>query len=130
MTNEISQKLPVVLPAQAAASKDEATARILAHKVRSPWRAAWRQFRRHRLAMVGSLALLAIIAGTIGGPLLYTTPYDKVDFAVASEGPSWNYPFGTNDLGQDLLARVLWGGRISVAVSVFAMIYPNLQSFR
>jgi len=45
-----------------------------------------------------------------------------VDFAVASQAPSWAYPFGTNDLGQDLLARVLWGGRISVAVSVVAML--------
>lgn len=56
------------------------------------------------------------------GPLIYTTPYNKVDFAVSAQGPSWDYPFGTNDLGQDLLARVLWGGRISVAVSIFAML--------
>ena len=95
---------------------------VLDRASRSPWRTAWRQFRRHRLAMAGLLALLAILLSTVLGPLLYATPYNKVDFAVSSQGPSWNYPFGTNDLGQDLLARVLWGGRISVAVSLFAML--------
>ena len=89
--------------------------------LRSPGRDAWRQFRRHRLAMVSLVVLGLIIAGTILGPLVYTTPYDKVDFAVSAQGPSWEHPFGTNDLGQDMLARVLWGGRISVAVSLFAM---------
>ena len=95
---------------------------VLDRASRSPWRTAWRQFRRHRLAMVGLLALLTIVLSTLFGPLLYATPYNKVDFAVSSQGPSWDYPFGTNDLGQDLLARVLWGGRISVAVSLFAML--------
>lgn len=123
MTNEITQKLSVTLASQAPAdATDETSGKRFAHKARSPWQDAWRQFRRHRLAMVGALALLAIILSTLVGPLVYTTPYNKVDFVVASQGPSWAYPFGTNDLGQDLLARVLWGGRISVAVSVFAML--------
>lgn len=123
MTNEITQKLPAVLPAPTLADADgQPLAGGLKHKPRSPWWAAWRQFRRHRLAMLGALALVAVVASTLVGPLVYTTSYNKVDFAVASQGPSWDYPFGTNDLGQDLLARVLWGGRISVAVSVFAML--------
>lgn len=92
------------------------------HASRSPWQDAWRQFQRHRLAMAGLLALGVIVGSALLGPLLYTTPYNKVDFAVSAQSPSWDYPFGTNDLGQDLLARVLWGGRISVAVSVFAML--------
>jgi peptide/nickel transport system permease protein len=121
MTNEVIQKLPLTL-ATGATAADEETVGQRQYKNRSPWQAAWRQFRRHRLAMVGAFALLAIIASAIVGPLLYPTPYNKVDFAVASQAPSWAYPFGTNDLGQDLLARVLWGGRISVAVSVVAML--------
>jgi peptide/nickel transport system permease protein len=121
MTNEVIQKLPLTL-ATGATAADEETVGQRQYKKRSPWQAAWRQFRRHRLAMVGAFALLAIIASAIVGPLLYPTPYNKVDFAIASQAPSWAYPFGTNDLGQDLLARVLWGGRISVAVSVVAML--------
>ena len=46
---------------------------------------------------------------------------------VASQGPSWAYPFGTNDLGQDLLARVLWGGRISVGVEEQEDLLADLQ---
>lgn len=89
--------------------------------VRSPGRDAWRQFRRHRLAMAGLVVLCLILGGTILGPLVYTMPYDEVNFAIAAQGPSWEHPFGTNDLGQDMLARVLWGGRISVAVGLLAM---------
>ncbi|MFN8439446.1 MAG: ABC transporter permease [Caldilineaceae bacterium] len=123
MNNEITQKLPVSLAKSAPSdTNDETQLSTQLQTMRSPWQGAWRQFRRHRLAMVGAVALLVIIISTVVGPFVYTTPYNKVDFAVASQGPSWNYPFGTNDLGQDMLARVLWGGRISVAVSVFAML--------
>lgn len=90
--------------------------------VRSPGREAWRQFRRHRLAMAGLVVLGLIVGSSIFGPLVYTTPYNQVDFSIAAQGPSWEHPFGTNDLGQDMLARVLWGGRISVAVGLLAML--------
>lgn len=95
---------------------------VILRSTRSPVRDAWRQFRKHRLAM-GSLFILgAIVVSTIVGPFLYTTPYNVVNFAISGQGPSWEYPFGTNDLGQDMLARVLWGGRISVTVGLFAML--------
>jgi peptide/nickel transport system permease protein len=58
--------------------------------------------------------------------LVYTTRYNTVDFAVSSQGPSRAHPFGTNDLGQDILARVLSGGRISVAVGAMAMLVTIL----
>jgi peptide/nickel transport system permease protein len=73
------------------------------------------------MAMLSLAILGLIILSTIVGPFIYTTPYNEVNFAISAQGPSWGHPFGTNDLGQDMLARVLWGGRISVAVSLFAM---------
>jgi peptide/nickel transport system permease protein len=93
---------------------------------RTLWGDAWRQFRRHRLAMLGLVVLSVLMLSTLLGPLLYPVPYDKVDFLVASQGPSWAHPFGTNDLGQDMLARVLYGGRISVAVGAVAMLVTIL----
>jgi len=60
--------------------------------------------------------------GTIFGPVVYTTPIDEIDFLVKLEGPSLAHPFGTDDLGQDLLARILYGGRISMAVGLAAML--------
>ncbi len=89
---------------------------------RTLWGDAWRRFRRDRLALVGSLILLGILMCCLVGPEIYTVPADDIDFTLASQGPSWAHPFGTNDLGQDVLARVLVGGRISLAVGVISML--------
>lgn len=89
---------------------------------RTLWGDAWRRFCRHRLAMAGSIVMLALTLATWLGPVLYPVPIDDIDFAVKLEGPSLAHPFGTDDLGQDLLARVLYGGRISMAVGLAAML--------
>src|SRR5438270_8610778 len=82
---------------------------------------AWRRFRRHRLA-VASLAVLAMmILAVAAGPLVWQVPINDIDFGARLAGPSWAHPFGTDDLGQDLLARMLYGGRISLAVGLAAM---------
>jgi peptide/nickel transport system permease protein len=49
-------------------------------------------------------------------------PINDIDFAAQLAGPSWTHPLGTDDLGQDLLARMLYGGRISLSVGIAAMI--------
>ncbi len=87
----------------------------------SPWREAWRRFRRHRMA-VASLGVLALlVAAVVLGPFLWRLPIDAIDFSATTQGPSLAHPFGTDDLGQDLLARMLYGGRISLAVGIAAM---------
>ncbi len=55
------------------------------------------------------------------GPLLWRVAINDIDFSATLAGPSWQHPFGTDDLGQDLLARMLYGGRISIAVGLSAM---------
>jgi peptide/nickel transport system permease protein len=88
----------------------------------SPAGEIWRRFRRHKLA-VASAAILALMALAVAfGPLLWRVPINDIDFSSHLEGPSWNHPFGTDDLGQDLLARMLYGGRISLAVGLAAML--------
>jgi peptide/nickel transport system permease protein len=89
---------------------------------RSLWGDAWRRFRRHRLAMAGAIAFLFITAVTLLGPTVYRVGMNAIDFGASMAPPSPAHPFGTNDLGQDMLARVLWGGRISIAVGVTAML--------
>ena len=81
---------------------------------------AWRRFRRHRLALIGTLLLAAIALVVLAGPALWRTPIDEIDFKAKLRAPSAAHPFGTDDLGQDLLARILYGGRISLAVGVAA----------
>jgi peptide/nickel transport system permease protein len=88
----------------------------------SLWRDAWRRFRRHRLAIAGSVVLAVMVACVVAGPVVYRVPIDEIDFKAKLQGPSWPHPLGTDDLGQDLLARMLYGGRISLAVGVAAML--------
>jgi peptide/nickel transport system permease protein len=88
----------------------------------SLWREATRRFRRHRLAMVGAVILLGMVTAVVAGPLVYRVPIDEIDFKAKLRGPSAAHPLGTDDLGQDLLARMLYGGRISLAVGVAAML--------
>jgi peptide/nickel transport system permease protein len=88
----------------------------------SLWRDATRRFRRHRLAMVGFAVLLFMVAAVLVGPFVYRVPINEIDFKAKLKGPSRAHPLGTDDLGQDLLARMLYGGRISLAVGVVAML--------
>jgi peptide/nickel transport system permease protein len=55
------------------------------------------------------------------GPWLWRVQINEIDYTAMLEGPSWAHPLGTDDLGQDLLARMLYGGRISLAVGLAAM---------
>jgi peptide/nickel transport system permease protein len=81
----------------------------------------WRRYRKHRLAVVCSVILAILVLAVLVGPLVWTLPIDEIDFSARLQGPSWEHPLGTDDLGQDLLARMLYGGRISLAVGFAAM---------
>lgn len=74
------------------------------------------------MALLGALLLILIAVSVSLGPLLYAASYSAIDFAKATAPPSWQHPLGTNPLGQDQLARLLLGGRISIAVGVAAML--------
>ncbi len=82
---------------------------------------AWRRFKRHRLAFFGALILALIVIGVAIGPWFWPVAINDIDFAATLQGPSWAHPLGTDDLGQDLLSRMLYGGRISIAVGFAAM---------
>ncbi len=86
------------------------------------WRAAWRRFQRDRLSLCGAILLGIILVAIIFVPFIYTVPIDQIDFQLASQPPSWLHPLGTDELGQDLLARILFGGRISLTVGITAML--------
>ena len=72
--------------------------------------------------MLGATVLAVMVAGVLLGPLVWRVPVDEIDFRAKLEGPSLAHPLGTDDLGQDLLARMLYGGRISLAVGLTAML--------
>ena len=87
----------------------------------TPWREAWRRFRRHKLAYGSVFVLAFMILAVMLGPLVWTVPINEIDFTARLQGPSWAHPMGTDDLGQDVLSRMLYGGRISIAVGLAAM---------
>src|SRR5579864_9810527 len=100
-------------------------ARLAVERQRRPrtlWNDAWRRFRRHRLAMAGAATFLLLTFGCLVGPFVYRVAINAIDFGHSMSPPSAEHPFGTNDLGQDMLARVLYGGRISIAVGFAAML--------
>src|SRR5215472_12702500 len=74
-------------------------------------REAWRRFRRHRLAMASLVILTAMVLTVALGPMVWPVAINDIDFSAMLQGPSWQHPLGTDDLGQDLLARMLYGGR-------------------
>ena len=78
-----------------------------------------RRFLRHRLAVTGLIVLALITLSAVAAPLYKHDP-EAISLRSKLEPPSWEHPMGTDDLGRDLLARILYGGRISLAVGVFA----------
>jgi len=101
---------------------DAAAAVVTAPRRRiAPGRETWRRFRRHRLAFASGVILALIVLAVLFGPLFWRVPINDIDFTATLSPPSWQHPFGTDDLGQDLLARMLYGGRISIAVGLAAM---------
>ncbi len=88
----------------------------------SPGAEAWRRFRRHRLAVIGLFVLAVLVVGVLFGSFLWPHSMSEIDYAASLSPPSLAHPFGTDDLGHDLLARVIFGGRISLAVGVAAML--------
>jgi peptide/nickel transport system permease protein len=85
-------------------------------------REAWRRFRRHRLALVSTGVLGVMILVLLFGPLFWHVAINDIDFSAMQQPPNLTHPLGTDDLGQDLLARMIYGGRISLAVGIAAML--------
>lgn len=88
----------------------------------SQWADVWHQFRHHRGAMVGAGIFVLILVGCLAGPFLWPHSPTRVDILARDSGMSWAHPLGTDQLGRDLLARLMAGGRISLAVGLVAML--------
>lgn len=89
-------------------------------------RSPWRQFTQDRTAVLGAIVIAVMAAGVLLGPQLYDISYSYIDYSQAFSPPSWQHFLGTNDRGQDQLARLLWGGRISIGVGITAMLVSVL----
>jgi peptide/nickel transport system permease protein len=73
--------------------------------------------------MAGLFVFIFFIVATVVGTEIYPKEIDTIDFSATDQSFSAAHPFGTDSLGQDILARILWGGRISIAVGVTAALF-------
>jgi peptide/nickel transport system permease protein len=89
----------------------------------TPARAAWQRFRRHRLAMAGAVIIALLVFGSVFGPFLL--PFDDtfIDIMHRFAPPlTGAHVLGTDELGRDVLARLMMGGRVSLTIGVVAMV--------
>lgn len=90
---------------------------------RPPSSRAWRRFRRHKLAVFGSIAIVVMVMASIAGPWIIPFKPLYIDLAHRFAPPLvGGHLFGTDQLGRDLLVRVLMGGRISLTIGFAAML--------
>jgi len=87
-----------------------------------PWARAWRRARRRPPAALGALIVLLFAGLAVGAPWL--APGDPLlgNWSQVRKAPTAAHPLGTDDLGRDVLARVIWGSRISMQAGVFAVL--------
>ncbi len=88
----------------------------------SLWRDGLRRLLRNRLAMAGGVAIVLLCLVAIFADVLAPLPYTKTNFGRLNEGPSRDFPLGTDQLGRDLLSRMIYGARVSMLVGLGAQV--------
>jgi peptide/nickel transport system permease protein len=92
------------------------------HRRENQWYLAWRILRRNPLAMFGMVGLCLIVATMILAPVLAPFEPTAMDYKQVLQPPTSAHPFGTDDLGRDILSRVLYGGQLSLRVAVMVIV--------
>ena len=93
----------------------------LAKSPRSQWGDILHRLRRHPSALVGGTVLLAVILLSLLAPALPLSDPLATQPVQARRPPSWEHPLGTDDLGRDLLSRIVYGGRVSLLLGLIAV---------
>ena len=95
-----------------------------AYKRRSLWVDVWKRLRKNTAAVIGMVLFLCILLACFLSPLFFNYEKDiiAVDIKSQLQGPSQTHVLGTDELGRDILARLLWGGRTTLIVSFCALL--------
>ncbi len=98
------------------------SAAVDARAIDSPALEFWRRFRRRRMALAAGLVIVLIVLAAAFAP--FVAPYDPAapDYDNTLSGPSAAHLFGTDSYGRDLLSRIVWGARISLAVGFTSVV--------
>jgi len=84
------------------------------------WEDAWFRLKKNKLAIAGLIIIILILVFSIFGPYFVKHKYFETSLYNAYKYPNIDHPFGTDELGRDLLVRIMYGGRISLAIGFFA----------
>ena len=108
---EISESFPGPLGQEAISSRPQRT--VIGD--------AWRTLKTRPLAMVGLIWVLLWLSLGLLAPVLPINDPNYQDLSIKLEGPSWSHPFGTDELGRDMISRVIWGARVSMPSGIFVV---------
>lgn len=85
-----------------------------------------RRFRRHRLALAGTVIVAVLLVACFGAPWLAPSAQGAQDLALGPTAPSWHHLLGTDELGRDYLSELLFAGRISLAIGFFVALVATV----
>lgn len=105
--------------------KVENLSRTKKEKIASPGRVVWKRLKKNKLAVSGMIILIFMVIICVLGPIVLklTMGYtqETMDYDSALAGPGIQHLLGTDDLGRDILSRLLYAGRISLTVGIVAV---------
>jgi peptide/nickel transport system permease protein len=100
---------------------------VAVERARSQWRLVARRFRRHRLAMAGTIVLLLLAICCFGASWIAPYPANEQDLLLGAVGPgSAGHLLGTDNLGRDFLSELLYAGRISLSIGLAVAVLSTL----
>lgn len=92
----------------------------------TPGKIVWNNFKKNKLAIVGLFIIAFIVLFAIFGPFITGYAENGIDYGAMKAVPNAKHLLGTDDLGRDVVTRLMYGGRISIAVGVFSVIIEVL----
>ncbi|WP_407644092.1 ABC transporter permease [Filobacillus milosensis] len=88
----------------------------------SPWKDAWRSFKKNKIALIGAIIVLLFVVVAILAPWIMPYDYNKNDLVNRLQPPTGDHWLGTDDFGRDILSRSMYGARISLTVGFSAVL--------
>ncbi len=107
ITNEMFELLP----------ENEKNSEFIAMESKTFLKDAWSRYKKNKLAMVGLAFLAVMVVLSIAVPMLSKYGFESQNIEIKNALPSLEHPFGTDKLGRDIFVRVMYGGRISLAIA-------------
>ena len=116
-----SSRLGVARAGRADGAASAAATRLAAAGRERKRTGVWQRFRRHRLALLGSVLLLLLTIGAIGAPVIARHSPTRISISSIRKPPSATHLLGTDSSGRDVLSRLLHAGRVSLSVGLVAV---------